>query len=136
MINSKDYDFSFSGLKTAVLYFVKTLSPARLKKLTPAIAAEFQQAVIDVLVAKTIQAAKEFKAKTVLLSGGVAANNLLRETLSFNANRLSLNFSVPPKNFCTDNAAMVALTAYKKNKSLSRWPNWRNIGANANLKLN
>ena len=148
MINSKDYDFSFSGLKTAVLYFVKTLSPARLKKLTPAIAAEFQQAVIDVLVAKTIQAAREFKAKTVLLSGGVAANDALRETLKLQTTNYhpsgdhpqgdKLHFLVPPKNFCTDNAAMVALTAYEKtkNKSLSRWLNWRNIKADANLKLN
>ncbi len=138
MINSKDYDFSFSGLKTAVLYFIKKLTKTQLKKLTPAIAAEFQQAVIDVLMVKTLAAARKYQAKTVMLSGGVAANNLLRKNFGLRTSDFGLNFLVPPKNFCTDNAAMVALTAYKKtkNKSLSRWPNWRNIRVNANLKLN
>ncbi|MBI4709450.1 MAG: tRNA (adenosine(37)-N6)-threonylcarbamoyltransferase complex transferase subunit TsaD [Candidatus Portnoybacteria bacterium] len=124
MLNTKDYDFSFSGLKTAALYFVKTLSPAQLKKLTPAICVEFQQAAIDVLVSKTIRAAKEFGARTILLSGGVAANDLLRETLKRTTYSLSevegskINFSVPPKEFCTDNAAMIALTAAMKAVSL------------------
>ena len=138
MINSKDYDFSFSGLKTAALYFVKTLDKKTLKKLTPAICAEFQQAVIDVLVAKTIRAAKEFGAKTVLLSGGVASNDLLRETLKqeteklkLKTNKLKTNFLVPPKNFCTDNAAMIALTAAKKT---TRY-NWQDITTDSNLRL-
>ena len=132
MINSGDYDFSFSGLKTAALYFVKTLSPAQLKKLTPAICAEFQQAAIDVLVQKTIRAAKEFGAKTVLLSGGVAANDLLRNSLSLATCNLSLNFSVPPKNFCTDNAAMIALAAHF---SKSKAKNWREIEVDSNRRL-
>ncbi len=136
MISSKDYDFSFSGLKTAALYFVKTLDKKTLKKLTPAICAEFQQAAIDVLVSKTIRAAKEYNAKTVLLSGGVASNDLLRETLKLATNHLSLNFSVPPKNFCTDNAAMIALTAFTriKNKE-SGIMNWQKIQVNANLRI-
>jgi N6-L-threonylcarbamoyladenine synthase len=132
MINSKDYDFSFSGLKTAALYFVKTLDKKTLKKLTAAICAEFQQAEIDVLVSKTIRAAKEFGAKTVLLSGGVASNDLLRKTLSLATEHLSLNFSVPPKNFCTDNAAMIALTAHF---SKFKPKNWREIEVDSNLRL-
>jgi len=136
MLNSKDYDFSFSGLKTAALYFIKTLSPAQLKKLTPAICAEFQQAAIDVLVSKTIRAAKEYNAKTVLLSGGVASNDLLRKTLSLATEHLSLNFSVPPKNFCTDNAAMIALTTYLKTQNLKpKTYNWQKIQVNANSRI-
>ncbi|TSC53552.1 MAG: O-sialoglycoprotein endopeptidase [Parcubacteria group bacterium LiPW_39] len=138
MIQTKDYDFSFSGLKTAVLYFVKTLSPAQLKKLTPAIAAEFQQAVIDVLTAKTLAAAKKYHAKTVMLSGGVAANDALRETLKLEILNLKLNFLVPPKSFCTDNAAMIGLTAYHRigpEKLRRKKSNWRNIKADANLTI-
>ena len=138
MINSKDYDFSFSGLKTAALYFVKTLAPAQIKKLTPAICAEFQQAEIDVLVSKTIRAAKEFGAKTVLLSGGVASNDLLRETLSLIIKRLPLNFFVPPKEFCTDNAAMIGMTAFFKTKNQipkTKNYNWQKIQVEANLRL-
>ena len=134
MINSGDFDFSFSGLKTAALYFVKTLSSSQLKKLTPAICAEFQQAVIDVLAQKTIRAAKEFNVKTILLSGGVAANDFLRETLSLATNHLSLDFSVPPKNFCTDNAAMIALTAYLKTKKI-KINSWKQIKVDANLRI-
>ena len=138
MIQTKDYDFSFSGLKTAVLYFVKTLSTARFKKLTPAIAAEFQQAVIDVLTAKTLAAAKKYHAKTVMLSGGVAANDALRETLKLEILNLKLNFLVPPKSFCTDNAAMIGLTAYHRigpEKLRRKKSNWRNIKADANLTI-
>jgi len=137
MINSKDFDFSFSGLKTAALYLTKKLTKAQLKNFTPAIAAEFQRAVVDVLVAKTIRAAKEFKAKTVLLAGGVASNDLLRETLSLATNHLSLNFLVPPKNFCTDNAAMVAYTAYLEKTTFEKKYrfNWKKIKADANLTI-
>ncbi|MFH0852137.1 MAG: tRNA (adenosine(37)-N6)-threonylcarbamoyltransferase complex transferase subunit TsaD [bacterium] len=152
MLNSGDYDFSFSGLKTAALYFTKTLDKKTLKKLTPAICAEFQQAAIDVLVSKTIRAAKEFGAKTILLSGGVASNDLLRETLQRETekmiiDKLKTDFHVPPKEFCTDNAAMIALTACTKLfperirpgrtsrrvnlKNLS----WQKIKVNANLRL-
>jgi len=134
MISSKDYDFSFSGLKTAALYFVKTLDKKTLKKLAPAICLEFQQAAIDVLISKTIRAAKEFSAKTVLLSGGVAANDLLRGTLKLETCNLKLNFSVPPKEFCTDNAAMIALTALcatKHKKPVS----WEELTVEANLRI-
>ena len=75
MIDSKDFDFSFSGLKTAVLYYVKNLKP-KTYNLKPDICASFEQAVVDVLVAKTICAAKKYKVKTVILGGGVSANNV------------------------------------------------------------
>lgn len=139
MINSPDYDFSFSGLKTAALYFVKTLDKKTLKKLTPEICTEFQQAVVDVLVSKTIRAAKEFDARTVMLSGGVAANDLLSKTLKLKTFNLKLNFSVPQKNYCTDNAAMIALTAALRFKNYDlRFKNkysWQKIKVDSNLRL-
>lgn len=84
MINTKDYDFSFSGLKTAVLYLIKEIT--KTQKMTVAlqakIAAECQQAVVDVLISKTLRAAKNFHAKTVVLAGGVAANEELRRQMA------------------------------------------------------
>jgi N6-L-threonylcarbamoyladenine synthase len=132
MITSKDYDFSFSGLKTAALYFVKTLDKKTLKKLTPSICADFQQSIVDVLVSKTIRAAREYNVKSVLLSGGVAANDLLRQTLEKESKRFGLTFSVPPKEFCTDNAAMIALTAAFAKKNAVKW---EKIQVDANLRL-
>ena len=78
----------------------------------PNIAASFQQAVIDVLVAKTLRAAKEFKAKSILLSGGVANNKSLRQALKKEARKKKIIFWAPPLEFTTDNAAMTAVAAY------------------------
>jgi len=136
MINSNDFDFSFSGLKTAVLYLLQKMTPTQIKKQIPAIAAEFQQAVIDVLTAKTILAAKKYRAKTIILAGGVAANSLLRDNLLLSANRLSLNFLVPPINLCMDNAAMIALAAYwQLAQNRAKKISWRALKARANLRI-
>jgi N6-L-threonylcarbamoyladenine synthase len=101
------YDFSFSGLKTAVLRLVRgemgDTPPV------PETAAAFQEAVVDALAAKTVRAAQENRATAILLAGGVAANSLLRQVL---AQRSSLPLRVPPLSLCTDNAAMVASCAY------------------------
>lgn len=109
MLRQKNYNFSFSGLKTAVLYKCKA------SKLTPefirAMCQEAQQAVIDVLVHKTLKAARDFKVKTVLLGGGVAANEALRQEFSEKL-RKDFDFIVPSKEFCTDNGVMVATAAY------------------------
>ena len=136
MINSGDFDFSFSGLKTAVLYQLQKMAPAQIKKRTPDIAAEFQQAVIDVLSAKTLAAANKYQAKSIILAGGVAANQALRDNLSGLSEHLLINFLVPPLNLCMDNAAMIALAAYwqlgqKRAKKIS----WRDLKAQANLRL-
>jgi N6-L-threonylcarbamoyladenine synthase len=135
MINSKDFDFSFSGLKTAVLYEVKKgkrLSPKYINDM----AASFQQAVIDVLVKKTIKAAKTFKVSTVILSGGVAANQELRQQMTqmIEKELPQVKFQIPDISLCTDNAAMIATAAYYKNKPTSK-QNWLQIAADANLKL-
>jgi len=136
MIYSKDYDFSFSGLKTAVLYDFKkrSLKTRKSKKYIREMAAEIQQAINDVLIKKTIKAARDFRAKTVILGGGVAANDELRKQLNHKLKTINhkLNFFAPPKNLCTDNAAMIAVTAFfhKNNKKP-----WQKIKAKANLRI-
>lgn len=111
MIGSGDFDFSFSGLKTAVVNRVKGLG-SRVKKERAAIAFEFQNAAIDVLVSKTIKAAKQFGSKTILVGGGVAANNQLRIQLTDRAARIKVPALFPPLNLCVDNGAMIAAAAY------------------------
>jgi N6-L-threonylcarbamoyladenine synthase len=121
-------DFSFSGLKTAVLRVVQKYQPQAEIKPSPKprtvssqsppptrvlpvanLAASFQAAVVDVLVEKTSQAAEEFEARNVLLAGGVAANELLRAEMS---KRSSVPVRYPPVELCTDNAAMVAAAGF------------------------
>jgi len=134
MLNSKDYNFSFSGLKTAVLYLVRDLSKKySIKVLRPTIAREFQDAAVEVLVKKTIKAAKDYKAKTVLLGGGVAANSLLRHRLFSAVAREILNskFLIPDSSLCGDNALMIALAAYFSGKKKAPM----SIGAEANLRF-
>lgn len=133
MINSNDYDFSFSGLKTAVLYATKD------KKLTKEYVAEMcveiQQAIIDVLVKKTIKATKDFRVKSIIIGGGVSANDELRRIFSHKLSTMNhqLNFLVPPKNLSTDNALMIAVAGYfHRNKKTK---NWKKIKAEANLRI-
>ncbi len=103
------YDFSFSGLKTAVLHLVQSFDG---KKRLPVedIAASFQFAVADVLVEKTRQAAEEFHAKHILLAGGVAANAQLRQMMQA---RAPVPVSLPPLKLCMDNAAMIAAAGFR-----------------------
>jgi len=134
MINQKNYDFSFSGLKTAVLYTIKNNEQRTMNsEFIQEICAEAQQAIIDVLIDKTIRAAKEYKAKTIILSGGVAANKELRNQLSVKCELLNVKFLTPVKNLCTDNGAMIAMAGYyNKNKATK---NYNRIKADANLRL-
>lgn len=102
-----DYDFSFSGLKTSVLYEIKRLKNAGIEELPfKDLAASAQEAMIDVLLHKTTKAAKDFGIKNIVLAGGVAANSRLREKLA--EYTLEFNFFIPPLEFCSDNAAMIA----------------------------
>lgn len=103
------YDFSFSGLKTAVLHYVQKQKTGFYKA---DLAAAFQQAVIDVLVEKTVAAAQAKGVKQVLLAGGVAANGALREALAQACAAAGLALSYPPLRLCTDNAAMIAAAGY------------------------
>lgn len=133
MIYSKDFDFSFSGLKTAVLRETKSLSSTmNYEPLTiNHICASTQKAIIDVLVVKTIKAAQQYKAKSILLGGGVAANEALRSQLILNTKYLIPNTAifVPQKSLCTDNAAMIASAAFFNYKPMD----WRKISVNPEL---
>jgi N6-L-threonylcarbamoyladenine synthase len=108
MAGSGDFDFSLSGLKTAVIRHVRAERGAGREPSLPDLAASFQEAVVDVQVQKTIAAAKERGVDTVLLGGGVVANTRLRERMRENAEREGLRVHYPPLELCTDNAAMIA----------------------------
>ena len=164
MLKHKNYNFSFSGLKTSVLYLVRdldknfqgsTLKIPRLSlRVKHDIAASVQAAIVEVLVAKTLRAAKEYKAKTIMLAGGVSANHLLRKTLIESAELLDTKPStlVPSLEYTTDNAAMIAAAGYfnylknnpdasKKLKgrgsdqSVGEKYSWRSIQADANWEI-
>jgi N6-L-threonylcarbamoyladenine synthase len=105
------HDFSFSGLKTAVLHLVEELGPQPEPARIQAIAAGFQQGVADVLATKTAAAAREFGVNGVVLCGGVAANQAVREALRA-ALPPTMPLHVPPISLCTDNAAMIAAAGY------------------------
>lgn len=122
LIDSSDYDFSFSGLKTAVLREVEK-GVSDKKKLND-FCASVQQAIIDVLVKKTLKAAKEFGANSIMLGGGVAANQKLRNDF----NKIT-GIYVPEKKLCTDNAAMIGAAAALLGKESS----WNTIEANPEL---
>jgi N6-L-threonylcarbamoyladenine synthase len=124
MLGPESLDFSFSGIKTAVLYYccgqdmrgqnrVDSMSSREIAD----IAASFQAAVVDVLVSKTERAADKVGAKTILLGGGVAANNILRHRLNELCEQTGRRLLVAPKPYCTDNAVMVASLGYYKFKA-------------------
>jgi len=134
MINHKNYDFSFSGLKTAVLYLTKdNKNKIKDKQFIQELCRETQQAIIDVLIDKTLRAAQEYKAKTIILSGGVAANEELRKQLQATSYKLQADFLVPPKNLCMDNGTMIAMAGFFNQKEATK--NYSKILANSNLRL-
>ncbi len=108
MVHEKNWDFSFSGLKTAVLYHLRN-NPAAPKA---DVAASFQEAAVDVLATKLFRAADEFAAPSILLAGGVAANAALRARLQAGADERGIAFLMPPMAYNTDNAAMIAVAAH------------------------
>lgn len=153
MLHSKNFDFSFAGLKTAVLYKVRDLKAVGVKitdNLINEICDEFQKAAAEVLIEKTISAAKQLKVKSILLSGGVSANEYLREELEKRiAKELpEVKFLRPNLSYTTDNAAMIGLAGYinyikKKNPPSLQLRtrasegktdfSWKSIRADANL---
>jgi len=140
MINTKDYDFSFSGLKTAVLYSWQKIkkdpvfhsSEKNAQQQTIAnMAGEIQQAIIDVLIKKTIKAAKDYNAKTIILGGGVSANTELRRQFLKNFE----NVIFPKPELSTDNGLMTAITGYFDRKKKVAPRKVATIKANANLRI-
>ncbi len=129
MIHHKNYDFSFSGLKTSVLYYIRDRKLT--SKLVADISASFQSSAIEVLVTKTMRAVSEYGAKSILLGGGVAANSALRKALRSQARKNGLKLFVSEMKYSGDNAAMIAAAAYighLKGKKLR-------VKAQANLNL-
>lgn len=157
MIDSKNYNFSFAGLKTAVLYYYNDViasgakqssdkkrllrlrqraDPRNDENLKADIAASVEQAIVDVLVAKTLRAAKEHKVKTILLGGGVAANEQLRKILERRIKKdlPATNYQLPSPSLTTDNAGMIALAAFY-HVLWGRPTTYANIRANPNWEL-
>jgi len=133
VIREESYDFSYSGLKTAVALHIRSLPPNELEKHRADIAASFQEAAIEVLVHKTIRAVDEFGTKTVTLSGGVASNTRLKELMGEKLELLGVKFYFPPPELCTDNAAMIAAAGYRR--FLTEGPSKMDINAVPYLKL-
>ena len=138
MIDSNDFDFSFSGLKTAVLYYFKNIpnSAQKDKKIIADICASFQQACIDVIITKTLAAAKKHKVKTILLGGGVAANQELQRQLksALTDNLPKTKYTALPMEYCGDNAAMIATAGYF-HALKKQFINWEKLNADPNWDL-
>ena len=111
-IKSGAYEFSFSGIKTAVWHYLKSVSENEWQERSADIAASFQEAIAEMLVRPTIKAARANGVERIVLSGGVAANSRLRSKMKQDADPAGLAVFSPAPKFCTDNAAMIALAGY------------------------
>ena len=146
MIHSKDYDFSFSGLKTSVLYLIRDMkekNPNILEneKVKQKIAREFEDSVVETLVYKTIKAIKEYKIKTLIVGGGVSANTYLQEVMTKEIKNLvksdftSVKIHFPSKQLTGDNALMIAIAGYYQAKNKKFAKRMSSIKAEGNLSL-
>ena len=131
MLHSKDFDFSFSGLKTAVLTLVKK-QPELTDTIKANIAASFQESITEVLIYKTLKAMDSLNLNQIVVSGGVGANKQLREKLTKSSQKNNFQLFFPSLEFCTDNGAMIALAGYlrhslseKKDYRFTVMPRWR-----------
>jgi N6-L-threonylcarbamoyladenine synthase len=135
-LGKSSFDFSFSGLKTAVVNYVKSHPEppgGYPEDLVKDIVSSFQEAVVEVLVRKTVQAAQHQKLKRIVLSGGVAANQRLRQRIKEESFEQKLKVYLPSPSFCTDNAAMVGVVGYEYLKRGIRSP--LSLNAFSNLPL-
>ncbi len=132
-LEEDSYDFSFSGLKSAVLNYVNKQKMMQLPIVPEDIAASFQEAVVEVLVEKTIRAAKDKGVSKVALAGGVASNSALRERMRQACEENGFYFSIPAPILCTDNAAMIGCAAYYEYMAGVR--DGLDLNANPGLKL-
>jgi len=140
MLHSKNFDFSFSGLKTAVLYLIRDLKEENEnilqdKKVKQTIALEFENAVTETLVYKTLKAKEKYKAKTIIVGGGVACNKHLQRQLKKAIGKNTKLF-FPQKELTGDNSIMIGMAGYLQFlKNKKKTPNIKNIKADGNLKL-
>lgn len=132
-VGDSPYDFSFSGLKSAVLNYLNQHKMQGIEVNQADLAASFQKAVVDVLVEHTMLAAKDFHMDKVAIAGGVASNRTLREAMSRACEKEALSFYYPSPIFCTDNAAMIGVAAYYEFQKGTRH-GW-DLNAVPNLKL-
>lgn len=112
LLDQPHYDFSFSGLKTAVLNYINQQQQKGEEICLPDLAASFQRAVIDILTSRVLKAVREKQVNHVILSGGVAANGRFREVLKGELAALGVGLSFPPPVLCTDNGAMIGSVGY------------------------
>jgi len=113
-MSDDDYDFSYSGLKTAVIRWIRQRQDAGEEIDGPDLAASFQEAVVDVQVAKTLRAAEDRGVKSVVIAGGVAANSRLRARMSEEGKRRGIDVVLPSTLLCTDNGAMIAAAGLRR----------------------
>ena len=111
-LDEDGYDFSFSGLKSAVLNYLNQQEMKKEPIRQADVAASFQQAVVDVLTAKTMQAAKQYQIRKIAVAGGVSANAGLRKAMTEACQKRGFELSIPKLVLCTDNAAMIGSAAY------------------------
>ncbi len=116
----KNYDFSFSGLKTAVLYYMNDLSDPERKEQKADVAASFQKTAVRMLLKKSVKAIQETKIMKIAVSGGVSANDFLRDRFFREAKKEGFTVYFPDKQLCTDNAAMIAACGYDHYKKGER----------------
>ncbi len=137
MIKSSDFDFSFSGLKTALLYTLQKINKQKIKgRLLYNLCASYQRAIVDALVIKTQRAAEKYTVKSVWIGGGVSANNLLRKEME---RALDVPCYISPLKYTTDNAAMIGFAGYLRFQK-GDWLSFKsrkffNLSAKPNLSL-
>lgn len=134
LLEPKSYDFSFSGLKTAVLNYLNQREQKGESIIVEDVAASFQQAVLDVLVDKSFRLAKERKMKKIVLAGGVAANQGLRNMMEERGKKEGIKIFYPSRTLCTDNAAMIGAAAYFNHKEGNASDLYFNVIPNLDLK--
>jgi len=135
MLNENNFDFSFSGLKTAVFKEIETLKKQKqFNNLTiQQLSYEIQEAIVDVLTKKLLNAVKKYNPKSIVLSGGVASNTRLRQNLQNNLSSTTMlkHLHMAPPRLCTDNAAYIAARAFFQKKSVK----WQQVSAIPNLTI-
>lgn len=134
MIHSQDFDFSFSGLKTAVLYYSQKVDKTK-DEVKKSIARAFEDAAIDVIVHKTYKAVVKYKITTVVVGGGVAANTHIKEKLTEKLKPLKTNILFPRKDLSTDNALMIGIAGYFQSLKNKKGANLNKVRANGNWSL-
>ncbi|MDR3071622.1 MAG: tRNA (adenosine(37)-N6)-threonylcarbamoyltransferase complex transferase subunit TsaD [Endomicrobium sp.] len=128
------WDFSFSGIKTALLNYIKS-NPVKIEKQLNDICASFRQAIVETITFKTFEAAKRFDLKQITLGGGVSANSLLRKTFKKMGKANKIKIFMPSLTYCCDNAAMIGCVAYLKQKKCGLEYKTSELKSNPSLSL-